>query len=77
MTQTTALSADALAHLRDTRTLPVTSVVAINLAVTLSKWATRRRTRLALGQLTQQQLDDVGLTPHVAYTESRRVFWRA
>ncbi|MCR8827271.1 DUF1127 domain-containing protein [Pseudosulfitobacter koreensis] len=77
MTQTNALPADILMHLRDTRTLPVVSVVAIKLAVVLSKWATRRRTRLALGQLTDAQLDDVGLTPRAALIEQRRVFWQA
>ncbi len=77
MTQTNALPADILMHLRDTRTLPVISVVAIKLAVALSKWATRRRTRMALSQLTPKQLDDVGLTPRMAYIEQRRVFWRA
>jgi len=77
MTQTTALPADILSHLRDTRTMPVISVLAIKLAVVLSKWATRRRTRLALSQLSPQQLDDVGLTPRAAFTESRRGFWQA
>ncbi|ASM72476.1 MULTISPECIES: DUF1127 domain-containing protein [Roseobacteraceae] len=77
MAQTTALPADILMHLRDTRSLPVISVAAIKFAVVVSKWATRRRTRLALSQLTPQQLDDVGLTPRTAFIESRRVFWRA
>ncbi|MEO0391134.1 MAG: DUF1127 domain-containing protein [Pseudomonadota bacterium] len=47
------------------------------MAVVLSTWATRRRTRLALAQLTADQLRDVGLTPDDALTERQKVFWRA
>ncbi|MEL6449696.1 MAG: DUF1127 domain-containing protein [Pseudomonadota bacterium] len=66
-----------LAYLTAQARMPAASVVALRVAVLLSKWATRRRTRLALAQLSDHQLRDVGLTPADASIEARRVFWRA
>ncbi|WP_299298670.1 DUF1127 domain-containing protein [uncultured Tateyamaria sp.] len=66
-----------LAYLTAQTNMPAVSVLAVRVAVTVSKWATRRRTRLALRQLTAEQLRDVGLTPVDASIETRRVFWRA
>jgi uncharacterized protein YjiS (DUF1127 family) len=51
--------------------------MAVKFAVLVTKWATRRRTRLALSRLEPWQLRDVGLTPKEADFESRRVFWRS
>lgn len=69
--------ADHLAYLTAQNRIPAVSVIALRVAVVMSKWATRRRTRLALRQLSAHQLRDVGLTPAEAHIESRRVFWRA
>ena len=66
-----------LAYLTAQNRIPAASVIAVRVAVVLSKWATRRRSRLALQQLTPDQLRDVGLTPAEASIEARRVFWRA
>lgn len=66
-----------LAYLSAQSAMPAASVIAVRVAVVMSKWATRRRTRAALKQLTKDQLRDVGLTPAEAFTEARRVFWRA
>ncbi|WP_299280646.1 DUF1127 domain-containing protein [uncultured Tateyamaria sp.] len=66
-----------LAYLMAQTRIPAASVVALKCAVLLSKWATRRRSRLALAQLTPAQLRDVGLTPAAASIEAQRVFWRA
>ena len=55
---------------------PVAAQVAVAFAVLVTKWATRRRTRLALAQLEPWQLRDVGLTPGQASTEASRVFWQ-
>jgi uncharacterized protein YjiS (DUF1127 family) len=68
---------DALVYLRETKALPIVSVWAVEFAVIVSKWTTRRRTRLALRQLNAHQLRDVGLTPDQALDESARVFWKA
>jgi uncharacterized protein YjiS (DUF1127 family) len=51
--------------------------MAVKFAVLVTKWATRRNTRLALSRLEPWQLRDVGLTPKEADFESRRVFWRS
>jgi uncharacterized protein YjiS (DUF1127 family) len=37
--------------------------------------AERQRTRLFLAELTNSQLDDIGLTPAQARRESSRPFW--
>ena len=66
-----------LAYLTAQPRMPAASVLALRIAVVLSKWATRRRTRLALRQLSAHQLRDVGLTPADALIEAQRVFWRA
>lgn len=70
-------SASHLAYLSAQTSIPAISLLAVRVAVVFSKWATRRRTRLALRSLTPDQLRDVGLTPSDAYIEARRVFWRA
>ncbi|MEO0379288.1 MAG: DUF1127 domain-containing protein [Pseudomonadota bacterium] len=77
MTRTTLTPAHHLAYLTAQTRMPAASVLAVRVAVVLSIWATRRRTRLALKQLSDHQLRDVGLTPADAYVEARRVFWRA
>ncbi|WP_298836028.1 DUF1127 domain-containing protein [uncultured Roseobacter sp.] len=77
MTQDMTLSPRTLDYLNHTRSVPVLSILAVEFAVCLSKWATRRRTRKALKQLSTWQLADVGLTPAEADTEASKVFWRA
>lgn len=77
MTRVQSTPAQHLAYLSAQSVMPATSVIALRVAVTMSKWATRRRTRHALAQLSDAQLRDVGLTPSQAHHESRRVFWQA
>lgn len=55
---------------------PIAALIAVKFAVLVTKWAARRRTRLALSRLEPWQLSDVGLTPDQASTEASRVFWR-
>jgi uncharacterized protein YjiS (DUF1127 family) len=57
--------------------MPITALIAVKFAVSVTKWATRRRTRAALRQLETWQLRDVGLTRDDAETEASRVFWKA
>lgn len=76
MTHLSQTPEDHLAYLMAQNRMPAASVIAVRVAVKVSQWATRRRTRLALAQLTVHQLRDVGLTPSEATRESRRVFWR-
>ncbi|WP_300029902.1 DUF1127 domain-containing protein [uncultured Roseobacter sp.] len=77
MTQDMTLSPRTLDYLNRTRSVPVLSLIAVEFAVCLSKWATRRRTRQTLKQLSTWQLADVGLTPEMADKEASKVFWRA
>ncbi len=69
----TAQIALNLAHRAD---LPVLSQMAIRFANTVAKWADRYKTRRELGTMTPERLKDIGLTPHDAYHESRKSFWR-
>lgn len=69
------ISTDALSILSQPGA-PLAARCAVQFAVLVTNWATRRRTRLALKQLEPWQLNDVGLTPTDAYYESRRVFWQ-
>ena len=76
MTRTAHSNIDALIYLRENNALPIVSVWAVEFAVTVSKWTTRSRTRRALGQLTDSQLRDVGLTSTQADHETARLFWQ-
>ncbi len=77
MTHAAILTNDALAVLNSTRSLPLIAVVSVKFAACVTKWVTRRRTRLTLNQLEAWQLQDVGLTPEAARREARKVFWQA
>lgn len=76
MTQLTQPPATHLAYLTAQNRIPAASIVAVRVAVMLSKWAMHRRTRLALKDLPDHLLRDVGLTRAQAHRESQRVFWR-
>ena len=76
MTQQIQPPASHLAYLTAQNRMPVATVIAVRVVVLLSKWATHRRTRLALKDLPDHLLRDVGLTRAEAEHESRRVFWR-
>lgn len=77
MTHAAILTSDALAVLNSTRSLPLLAVVSVKFAACVTKWVTRRRTRLSLQHLEAGQSQDVGLTPDAAYREARKVFWKA
>ncbi|WP_147105643.1 DUF1127 domain-containing protein [Tateyamaria sp. syn59] len=68
--------ASHLAYLTAQNRIPAASVLALRIAVVLSKWAMRRRTRLSLRNLDPHLLRDIGLTQADADYEARRVFWR-
>ncbi|WP_187430038.1 hypothetical protein ROLI_023190 [Roseobacter fucihabitans] len=77
MTHAMIPSPESMAYLAQVKTMPTVAIVALEFAVCVSKWATRRATRRALKQLTVWQLEDVGLTPRQAHSEASKVFWRA
>lgn len=72
-----ALPAQHMDYLNAQHRIPFSAAVALRVAVVLSQWAMRRRTRLALHQLSDHQLRDVGLTYPEAYRECRKWFWRS
>ncbi|PPB81639.1 uncharacterized protein YjiS (DUF1127 family) [Albidovulum inexpectatum] len=47
-----------------------------SIARTLSHWAARRRTRLALADLDETLLRDIGIDPLTRDREIRRPFWQ-
>ncbi len=57
--------------------LPPVSRLLVAAALMLAQWEDRRRTRLALDRLTDQQLRDIGLTARSAVSEAAKPFWRA
>jgi uncharacterized protein YjiS (DUF1127 family) len=77
MTHAAILTNDALKTLNTSRSIPMLAVVSIAFAAGVTKWATRRQTRLTLDQLDAWQLQDVGITPKAARDEARKVFWKA
>jgi len=48
----------------------------VKFAVVIAKWETRHHTRKQLMELSDAQLQDIGLSSRAAYTEARRWFWQ-
>ena len=65
-----------IAYLGAQTALTPAALVAVRVAVILTKWAERRRTRLHLGQLDDHLLRDVGLDRLTAKREADRKFWQ-
>ena len=73
MTQTHAVT--ALSYLQN-RPLTPAATFALYVAVVLVSWAERRRSRLALKELDDHLLDDIGVTRAQATQEAERPFWQ-
>jgi uncharacterized protein YjiS (DUF1127 family) len=72
---THAIHAQQVAYLGAQSTLSPLAVVALRVAVTLTRWSERRRTRLHLKSLDDHLLRDVGLDRLTAQREANRMFW--
>lgn len=72
---THATHAPQIAYLGAQSTLSPLAVVALRVAVTLTKWSERSRTRRHLGALDDHLLRDVGLDRLTAQREADRKFW--
>nr|WP_170615063.1 DUF1127 domain-containing protein [uncultured Ruegeria sp.] len=72
---TRAMHNPALMLLTDSPRLPLIAALAVRFAATVTKWEQRRRSRVNLGKLDDKLLQDVGLTRHQAYRETKRYFW--
>lgn len=72
---THAAHAPQIAYLGAQSTLSPLAVVALRVAVTLTQWSERRRTRLHLSHLDDHLLHDIGLDRLTARKEANRKFW--
>ena len=64
-----------IAYLGAQSSLSPLAAVALRVAVLLTQWSERRRTRIHLTYLDDHLLRDVGLDRSTAYSEARRKFW--
>ena len=58
------------------QSMPVLAHLAITMAVYLTAWDHRRRSRLTLQGLDDHMLRDIGLTQSTAQTEVDKPFWK-
>jgi uncharacterized protein YjiS (DUF1127 family) len=72
---THAAHASQIAFLGAQSKLSPLAVVALRVAVTLTHWSTRRRTRIQLNHLDDHLLNDIGLDRLSAQKEANRKFW--
>lgn len=70
-----ATHAPQLTYLGQQTTLSPLAVVALRVAVCLTQWSERRRTRIHLKNLDDHLLRDVGLDRLTARKEANRPFW--
>ncbi len=70
-----AMHAPQIAYLSGQSTLSPLAVVALRVAVALTVWSERRRTRLQLKHLDAHLLRDIGLDRLTAQREANRKFW--
>ena len=72
-----ATHAPQIAYLGGQSNLSPLAVVALRVALTVTVWSERRRTRLHLKHLDDHLLRDIGLDRLTALKEADRKFWRA
>lgn len=65
-----------LTYLETQGPLQALADVALRVAVVLTKWSRRARTRRALERLNADQLRDIGLSAEEAWREAALPFWR-
>lgn len=75
MDHASSLRQDRLAFLQAQAPLPALATVAVLVAVTVTRWHLRRKTRKALGRLEPHHLKDIGMTPEQAWREAALPFW--
>lgn len=76
MSSSSANHARPLHYLQSRKAIPPMGLVALRIAVMVTKWDQRAKTRRALNRLSDSDLRDVGISRGEAYTESRRPFWQ-
>lgn len=73
---THATQSAQLAYLGNKTSLTPAALVAVRVAVLLTQWAERRRTRNQLSHLDDHLLRDIGLDRLAARKEARLKFWQ-
>lgn len=71
---TRSATAAMIAQLSTAPALPVMAQFALRVAVVLTTWDMRRKTRKGLKDLSDHHLRDIGLTRHEAEMERHRLF---
>jgi len=66
----------ALAYLDSQAPLPALAALALGVAVTVTRWSVRLRTRRALKRLPPHLYKDIGTNPVDAWREAALPFWR-
>lgn len=76
MTFSNASHARPLHYLQSRKNIPALGLVALRIAVMVTKWDQRARTRKHLNNLDDYHLKDIGITRGEACTEANRPFWK-
>jgi uncharacterized protein YjiS (DUF1127 family) len=76
MTRTGSFRQNRLAYLDTHSPLPTLAALAVMVAVTVTKWSQRRKTRARLRDLPDHLIRDIGLDREQARHEAALPFWR-
>ncbi len=76
MTQPTTSAYPNVSYLNTQAALPLLAQIAVQVAVLVTKWSLRHRSRKQLRHLSDAQLQDIGLTRSEAHYEATLPFWR-
>ena len=74
---TRTMTAATLTPLTDSPRLPLLAALAVAIALVVTKWSHRRRSRMNLSRLDPHLLNDIGITREQAQQEAARPFWQA
>ncbi|MGV6847788.1 MAG: DUF1127 domain-containing protein [Marinibacterium sp.] len=73
---TRTLTAQTLMPLTASPRLPLIAALAVQVALVVTEWSHRRRSRRVLADLDDHLLKDIGLTREIARKEAIRPFWQ-
>lgn len=76
MTHVIQTPSSSIAYLTARPTLPLTARAAIGLAVLITMWSARSRSRKQLRNLSDAQLNDIGISRRDADLQASLPFWR-
>ncbi len=76
MTHVIQIPSPSIAYLTARPTLPLAARAAIGLAVVITMWSVRSRSRRQLRTLSDSQLNDIGISRKDADLQASLPFWR-